>query len=72
MSDIADAAVQPPALTTIMAAARGHGEMTDTRQWIDNLERVLEIAWEIMSPHQRTAFCEHADVMALIDAAGQR
>ena len=71
MSSIADNAAQPLSLTPIMEAARGHAEMGDTRQWIDNLERVIEIAWEMMSSEQRQAFCEHADVVALIEAAGQ-
>ena len=71
MSSIADNAAQPLSLAPIMEAARGHAEMGDTRQWIDNLERVIEIAWEIMSSEKRQAFCEHADVVALIEAAGQ-
>jgi hypothetical protein len=60
-----------PSLEELMASARAHGEMTDTRQWINNLERIIGIAWDIMTPDQRQAFRSHADILALLEAAGQ-
>jgi hypothetical protein len=71
VSSTAEDAAKPLSLTSLMEAARGHAEIGDTRQWIDNLERIIEVAWEIMTPDQRKAFCEHADVVALIEAAGK-
>ncbi|MGE0372623.1 MAG: hypothetical protein AB7Q01_12110 [Gammaproteobacteria bacterium] len=58
-------------LRELMDCARAHGEMTDTTQWLDNLERMIQVAWEIMTPTQRQAFREHADVLAIMEAAGQ-
>jgi hypothetical protein len=71
LSNTADGAAQTLSLTSITEAARGHAEMGDTHRWIDNLERVIEVAWELMSPEQRQAFCEHADAVAMVEAAGR-
>ena len=60
-----------PSLEELTAAARVHGEMTDTRQWLDNLERMIGVAWDIMTPDQRQVFRSHADILALLEAAGQ-
>lgn len=54
----------------LLRSARLHGESTDTRQWVDNLERMLAVAWDLMSDAQRQAFREHADVLAIVEAAG--
>ena len=51
--------------------ARGHGQTSDTRQWINDLEDMLRIAWDLMTPEQRAAFRQHADILALAEAAGQ-
>jgi hypothetical protein len=71
LPDKAEDAGQQPSLTPIMEAARGHAEIGDTRQWIDNLERVIEVAWELMTPEQRRVFFEHADVVAMVEATGK-
>jgi hypothetical protein len=31
----------------------------------------LRIAWDLMTPEQRAAFRQHADILALAEAAGQ-
>ena len=58
-------------LQEVMECARAHGEVTDTRQWLDNLERLMQVAWDIMTPTQRQAFSNHAEVVAIVDAAGR-
>jgi hypothetical protein len=55
----------------LLRFAQMHGETTDTRQWVDNLERMLGVAWDIMTEDQRRAFREHADVLAIAEAAGE-
>jgi len=55
----------------LMRYAQMHGETTDTRQWVDNLERLIGVAWELMTEDQRQAFREHADVLAIAEAAGE-
>ena len=55
----------------LLRMAQMHGESTDTRQWVDNLERMLAVAWDLMTEAQRKAFREHADVLAIAEAAGE-
>jgi hypothetical protein len=71
LTDPGKGAAHGPSLRDLMDCARAHGEMTDTSRWLDNLERLMEVAWEIMTPEQHQAFREHADVLAIVDAAGQ-
>ena len=59
-----------PGLENYLGFARGHGETTDTRQWVEDLEDMLRIAWDLMSPEQRSAFREHPDILAIAEAAG--
>lgn len=54
----------------LLRSARLLGESTDTRQWVDNLERMLAVDWDLMNETQRQAFREHADVLAIVEAAG--
>lgn len=72
-SDLLPGPDQPagPGLERLLRAAQMHGETTDTRQWVDNLERMLAVAWELMTEQQRQDFVEHADVLAIAEAAGQ-
>jgi hypothetical protein len=58
-------------LEDYLGFARGHGETTDTRQWVADLENMLRIAWDLMTPGQRAAFCDHPDVLAIAEAAGE-
>jgi hypothetical protein len=58
-------------LDDYLGFARGHGETTDTRQWVADLEDMLRVAWDIMTSEQRAAFREHADVLSIADAAGE-
>ncbi|MDO9713472.1 hypothetical protein [Paracraurococcus lichenis] len=59
-------------LDDILGFARSHGEMMDTRKWVADLEDMLRIAWDLMTPEQQVAFREHPDVLALAEAAGER
>lgn len=61
----------PVRIDDLLRCAQMHGETTDTRQWVDNLERMLAVAWDLMSEDQRQAFREHADVLAVAEAAGE-
>ena len=58
-------------LEDLLGYARAHASTSDTRAWIDDLERMLTIAWDLMTPEQRRQFREHADIVALVQAAGQ-
>ena len=57
-------------LGDLLRFARMDGETSDTRQWLDNLERLLAVAWDLMTEEQRQAFRGHADVLAIAEAAG--
>lgn len=61
----------PVGMEDLLRMAQMHGETSDTRQWIDNLERLLGVAWDLMTETQRQAFREHADVLAIAEAAGE-
>ena len=57
-------------LDDYLGFARAHGDTADTRQWVSDLEDMLRVAWEIMTPEQRSTFRTHADVLALEEAVG--
>jgi hypothetical protein len=75
MSDIASAQQEPQPSTDrledLFGYARAHAATGDTRVWIDDLERMLLLAWDLMTAEQRRQFREHPDIAALIEAAGQ-
>ena len=58
-------------LEDLLGYARAHAATGDTRVWVDDLERMLSVAWELMTDEQRLQFREHAETAALIEAAGQ-
>ena len=58
-------------LDNLLGYARAHSAIADTRVWIADLERMLAVAWNLMSSEQRTQFQEHPDVVAIIEAAGE-
>ena len=72
-SDVLPAAGRKETLSLedLLRCAQLHGETTDTRQWIESLEQMIGVAWELMTEQQRTAFCEHGDVLAIAEAAGE-
>jgi hypothetical protein len=47
--------------------ARAHADTSDTRQWVSDLEDMLRVAWELLTPEQRAAFRGHPDILALED-----
>ncbi|TCZ56641.1 hypothetical protein [Roseicella aquatilis] len=59
-----------PGLDTYLGYARGHGETTDSRRWIADLEDMLRVAWDLMTPAQRAEFRDHPDILAMAEAAG--
>lgn len=61
----------PLGMEDLLRMARMHGETTDTRQWVENLERMLSVAWDLMTEAQHQDFREHADVLAIAEAAGE-
>ena len=52
----------------LLRMARMHGETTDTRRWVDNLERMVAVAWDLMTDEQRNALRGHGDVLAIAGA----
>lgn len=59
-----------PGLDTYLGYARGHGETTDSRQWIGDLEDMLRVAWDLMTPAQRAEFRDHPDILAMVESGG--
>jgi hypothetical protein len=66
-----DEAARERGLDEYLALARGHGETSDTRQWVADLEDMLRVAWDLLTPEQRAAFRAHPDILALQEAAGE-
>ena len=62
---------RPLGMEDLLRMAQSHGETTDTRDWVDNLERMLSVAWDLMDDRQREALREHADILAIAEAAGR-
>lgn len=50
--------------------ARAHSDTSDTRQWVADLEDMLRVAWDLMTPEQKAAFRGHPDILAIEDAVG--
>jgi hypothetical protein len=57
-------------LDDLLAYAHAHAATGDTRMWVADLERMLNVAWSLMTPEQRIRFREHPAIRALIEAAG--
>lgn len=57
-------------LDNLLGYAHAHAATGDTRMWVADLERMLDIAWSLMTPEQRIRFREHPEILALIEAAG--
>jgi hypothetical protein len=55
-------------LADYLRFARAHSDTSDTRQWVSDLEDMLRVAWDLMTPEQKDAFRGHADILALEDA----
>lgn len=58
------------ALADYLGFARAHADTSDTRQHIQDLEDMLRVAWEIMTPDQHDLFRGHPDILALEEAVG--
>ena len=63
-SDAAPEELVPPQnrLDDLLGYARAHAATGDTRIWVDDLERLLAVAWDLMTADQRVSFREHPDV----------
>ena len=57
-------------LDDLLGYARAHAATGDSRVWVDDLQRMLAIAWDLMTTEQRVQLREHPDMLALIEAAG--
>lgn len=51
-------------LDDLLGCARAHAATRDTRVWIDDLERMLAVAWDLMTTEQRLQFRDHPDIVA--------
>ena len=70
-SDTDDAAPER-GLADHLGFARAHADTSDTRQWVSDLQDMLRIAWDLMTPEQKAAFRDHPDIQALEDSVGGR
>ena len=58
------------ALAEYLGFARAHADTADTRQHIQDLEDMLRVAWDLMTPEQHDLFRGHPDILALEEAVG--
>lgn len=65
-----DGAAPARSLSDYLGFARAHADTSDTRRWVEDLEDMLRVAWELMTPEQQAAFRGHPDVLALEEAVG--
>ena len=74
MSDTRGEAEQlgPPVdlLDDLLGSARAHAATGDSRMWVDDLERVLAVAWDLVTTEQKLRFSAHPDILALVEMAG--
>jgi hypothetical protein len=74
MSDTRGEAEQlgPPVdlLDDLFGSARAHAATGDSRMWVDDLERVLAVAWDLMTTEQKLRFRAYPDILALVEVAG--
>jgi hypothetical protein len=59
-----------PDLEVYLSFARAHSDTSDTRQWVADLEDMLRVAWDLMTPEQKAGFRGHPDILAIEDAVG--
>lgn len=60
-----------PDIDDLFRSVRAHAQMTDTRDWIETLERMVRVAWNLMTPDQRKRFCEDPEITAIAEAGGE-
>lgn len=67
-----DADPAPPAhdLADYLGFARAHADTSDTRQHVSDLEAMLQVAWDLMTPDQRNQFRTNAEIQAVEEAVG--
>jgi len=65
-----DGAAPERGLADYLGFARAHVDTADTRQWVEDLEDMLRVAWDLMTPGQRAAFHRHPDILALEEDVG--
>lgn len=58
-------------LDDYLGYARAHGEISDTKGWVSDLEDMLRVAWDLLTPEAQAAFREHPDILAIAEAAGE-
>lgn len=65
-----DGATPERGLSDSLGFARAHADTSDTRRWVSDLEDMLRVAWELMTPEQKARFRDHPDILAIEDAVG--
>jgi hypothetical protein len=62
---------QEQGIETYLGFAKGHGETSDTQQWIGDLEDMLRVAWRLLTPEQQRRFRDDPEILAIVEAAGE-
>lgn len=57
-------------LADYLGFARAHADTADTRQWVEDLEDMLRVAWDLMTPEQKKAFRGHPVILAIEEDVG--
>ncbi len=69
-TDSTDGTPTERSLADYLGFARAHADTADTRQWMEDLEAMLRVAWDLMTPDQKAAFREHPVILALEEDVG--
>lgn len=70
MDSTDDVATSERSLEDYLGFARAHADTADTRQWVEDLEAMLRVAWGLMTPDQRVAFRADPVILALEEDVG--
>ncbi len=62
--------IDPDDIESFLAMARVHGEVSDTHEWISDLEDIARAAWRLMTDEQKETFRAEPEILALTDAFG--
>jgi hypothetical protein len=57
-------------LSDYLGYARAHADTADTRRWVEDLEDMLRVAWDLMTPEQKLEFRGHPNILALEEDVG--
>jgi len=60
----------PRDIEAYLALARAHGDTSDSRDQVTDLEAIARVAWRLMTEAQKAAFRLDAEILALAEATG--